>query len=574
MQKIIVRKPNEDTSWDVNDLHPLLKRIYLNRGIKSASELEYGIEHLLSYENLCGIDAAIACLWQALEKQQHILIIGDYDADGATSTALAVKALKALGYQRVSYLVPNRFKYGYGLTPEIAITAARSNPDLIITVDNGISSCNGVAMAKQLGSKILITDHHLPSENLPEADAIVNPNQYGDQFASKNLAGVGVIFYVMLALRKFLRDQEWFTTQGIPEPNMASFLDLVALGTVADIVNLDKNNRILIQQGLCRIRSGKCCAGIKALLEVAKRNHKRTTASDLGYVLGPRLNAAGRMDDMALGIECLLADDRNTALEIAKQLNTLNDERRAIEVDMQQQAARELNNLQLDKELPTGLCLYDANWHQGVIGILASRIKDRLHRPVIAFAKIDDNEIKGSARSIFGLHIRDVLDAIAAQNPELITKFGGHAMAAGLSLQLDKYNEFCAAFDQEVSKHLSSENLHKQIYVDGELTEEELCLDTAKLLRDAGPWGQGFPEPVFVDTFNIAQQYLVGNKHLKLMLNLPNNSQTIEAIAFNIDTEKWPNYQCNKIRTAYRLDVNAYRSVSNLQLIIEYLEAV
>ncbi|KPJ68185.1 MAG: ssDNA exonuclease RecJ [Coxiella sp. DG_40] len=574
MQKIIVRKPTEGNGWDVKDLHPLLRRIYLNRGIKSSSELEYGTEHLLSYENLCGIDAAITCLWQALKKQQHILIIGDYDADGATSTALAVKTLKAFGYQQVSYLVPNRFKYGYGLTPEIAITAARSNPDLIITVDNGISSCEGVAMATQLGSKVLITDHHLPSENLPEADAIVNPNQHGDKFESKNLAGVGVIFYVMLALRKFLRDQEWFTTQEIPEPNMASFLDLVALGTVADIVNLDKNNRILVQQGLCRIRAGKCCAGIKALLQIAKRNYKRTIASDLGYVLGPRLNAAGRLDDMSLGIECLLEDDANKALEIARQLNTLNNERRVIEVDMHQQAARELNNLQLDKELPIGLCLYDANWHQGVIGILASRIKDRLHRPVIAFAKVDDNEIKGSARSISGLHIRDVLNAVAAQNPELINKFGGHAMAAGLSLQLDKYNDFCAAFDQEVSKYLSPENLDKQIYVDGELTEEELCLDTAKLLRDAGPWGQGFPEPIFVGTFNIVQQYLVGNKHLKLMLNLPDNSQTIEAIAFNIDSDKWPNYQCNRICIAYRLDVNEYRSVSNLQLIIEYLEAV
>lgn len=573
MQKIIVRKPVEDVSWDVNNLHPLLKRIYLNRGIKSSAEFEYDVEHLLSYENLSGMNAAITCVWQAIEKQQHILIIGDYDADGATSTALAIKALKAFGHQRVSYLVPNRFKYGYGLTPEIAITAARKNPDLIITVDNGISSCKGVEMAKQLGSKVLITDHHLPSENLPEADAIVNPNQYGDQFASKNLAGVGVIFYVMLALRKFLRDQQWFTTCGIPEPNMASFLDLVALGTVADIVNLDKNNRILVQQGLCRIRAGKCCAGIKALLQIAKRNYKRTIASDLGYVLGPRLNAAGRLDDMSLGIECLLTDDKNKALETAKQLNTLNEERRAIEVNMQQQATRELNNLQLDKELPTGLCLYDANWHQGVIGILASRIKDRLHRPVIAFAKIDDNEIKGSARSVFGVHIRDVLDAIAAQNPELITKFGGHAMAAGLSLQLDKYNDFRAVFDQEVSKHLSPESLHKQIYVDGELTKQELCLDTAKLLRDAGPWGQGFPEPAFVGTFNIVQQYLVGNKHLKLMLSLPNNGQMVEAIAFNVDTEKWPNYQCNSIHTAYRLDVNEYRSAC-LQLIIEYLEAL
>ena len=573
MKKIIIRKPPEQAQLDADDISPLLKRIYLSRGITTKEELEYNLENLLSYENFSGMEQAVNCLWDAFANKQQVLVIGDYDADGATSTVLAVKALQAFGLPQVDFLVPNRFEYGYGLTPEIAVVAARKNPDLIITVDNGISSCAGVATAKQLGSKVIITDHHLPGKELPEADAIVNPNQAQDQFASKNLAGVGVIFYVMLALRKFLREKDWFKSQQIPEPNMASFLDLVALGTVADIVSLDKNNRILIQNGLQRIRAGKCRPGLKALLKIAKRNYKEAVASDLGYALGPRLNAAGRLDDMSLGIECLLSENEDDAYKIAAQLNDLNDERRSIEVDMRQQAIRELDRLQLDKELPLGLCLYDERWHQGVVGILASRLKDRLHRPVVTFAKVDDNEIKGSARSVSGLHIRNIIDTIAAQNPGLITKFGGHAMAAGLNLQVDKYEDFRAAFAEEVSKHLTPEDLHGQIYTDGELSNEDFCLANAELLRNAGPWGQGFPEPTFVNTFDIVQQRIVGQKHLKLTLKLANTDQLINAIAFNVDLKSWPNLRCEKLYAAYRVDINEYRERRDLQLILEHMEA-
>jgi single-stranded-DNA-specific exonuclease len=574
MKKIIIRKPPEQAQLDADDLPLLLKRIYVNRGIKTKDEMEYKLENLLSYDDLSGIEQAVNCLWEAFTNKQQVLVLGDYDADGATSTALAVKALRAFGLQQVDYLVPNRFEYGYGLTPEIAVVAARKNPDLIVTVDNGISSYAGVATAKQLGSKVIITDHHLPGDMLPEADAIVNPNQPQDQFASENLAGVGVIFYVMLALRKFLREKEWFSSQEIPEPNMANFLDLVALGTVADIVNLDKNNRILVQNGLHRIRAGKCRPAIKALLKVAKRNYEQAVASDLGYALGPRLNAAGRLDDMSLGIECLLADTEEDASKMAVQLNDLNEERRSIEIDMRQQAIRELDRLQLDKELPLGLCLYDETWHQGVVGILASRLKDRLHRPVVTFAKINDNEIKGSARSISGLHIRNIIDTIAAQNAGLITKFGGHAMAAGLNLQIDKYKDFQLAFEQEISKHLTSEDLHDQIYTDGELTAQELSFTNAELVRNAGPWGQGFPEPTFINTFDIVQQHIVGQKHLKLILKLADTEQLINAIAFNVDLENWPNPRCERISAAYRLDINEYRDRRDLQLVLEHMEAI
>ncbi len=573
MKKIVIRKPQEETQLDGEEIAPLLKRIYINRGIKTKSEIEYSLENLLSYENLLGTTEAVNCLWEALVNKQQVLIIGDYDADGAASTALAIRALQAFGFQQVDYVVPNRFEYGYGLTPEIAVVAARKNPDLIITVDNGISSIEGVAAAKQLGSRVIITDHHLPGDALPEADAIVNPNQPNDQFASKNLAGVGAVFYVMLALRKFLRGQNWFVSQNIPEPNMASFLDLVALGTIADIVSLDQNNRILVQNGLNRIRAGKCIPAIKTLLKVGKRNFASTGANDLGFILAPRLNAAGRLDDMSLGIECLLTDNEDEAYKIALQLNDLNDERRSIEAEMRRQAIRELDKVRLDRELPLGLCLYDENWHQGVVGILASRLKDRLQRPVVTFAKINDNEIKGSARSVPGLHIRNVIDAIAVKNPGLITKFGGHAMAAGISLATEKYHDFRIAFELEISRHLQRENLRDKIYTDGELSAAELCFANAELVHNAGPWGQDFPEPIFFNTFNIVQQRLVGQKHLKLVLKLKDAEQAVSAIAFNIDLKNWPNERCNTISAAYRLDINEYNKRRDLQLIIEYMEA-
>lgn len=571
MEKIIVRRAIEKTSFAEN-LHPLLKRIYAARGITSEEQLARTLDNLIPFSCLSEINKAIHYLEQALKQQQHIMIIGDFDADGATSTALAVSALQSFGAQHVSYLVPNRFEYGYGLTPEIVAVAQKKNPQLIITVDNGISSAAGVAYAKQLGMNVIITDHHLPGAQLPQADAIVNPNQITDEFPSKHLAGVGVIFYVMLALRSHLREINWFAQQNISEPNMAQFLDLVALGTVADVVMLDKNNRILVQQGLQRIRAGKIRPGMRALLEVAGRGLENLTASDLGFVVGPRLNAAGRLDDMSLGIECLLCENINQAREMAVQLDTLNRERQAIEIQMQQQAQQILNNLHFNDKLPTGLCLYNENWHQGVIGILASRIKDQLHRPVIAFANVNEHELKGSARSVSGVHIRDVLAEIAARYPDLITKFGGHAMAAGLSLQKDLYTTFSQIFNEEICRHLDADQLQGKIHSDGELTVDELSLEVAELLRDAGPWGQGFAEPIFDGIFNLLEQRIVGQRHLKMVLGLNANEKLLDAIAFNIDLKKWPNHRCEKIFIAYRLDINEFRGFKKIQLLIEHLE--
>ncbi|MDE2088781.1 MAG: single-stranded-DNA-specific exonuclease RecJ, partial [Gammaproteobacteria bacterium] len=463
------------------------------------------------------------------------------------------------------------FEYGYGLTPEIVAVAAQQSPDLIITVDNGISSLDGVAAARALGIQVLITDHHLPGVRLPEADAIVNPNLPDDVFPSKHLAGVGVIFYVLAALRARLREESWFTRMGTAEPNLAQFLDLVALGTVADVVPLDHNNRILVDQGLQRIRAGQCCAGVLALLEVAGRRRENLVAADLGYAVAPRLNAAGRLQDMSLGIECLLCDDPQAARTMARRLDELNRDRREIETEMQDQALAALAALDLDPErLPVGLCLFDERWHQGVIGILAARIKERLHRPVIAFAPAGTDEIKGSARSVSGLHIRDALDAVAAGNPGLITRFGGHAMAAGLSLTRERLPAFSDAFDREVRRHLSGDDLRGVIHSDGELTETELSLELAELLRAAGPWGQGFPEPVFDGVFEVVNRRVVGERHLKLQLRSSRASSCIDAIAFNA-AEPAP-AEGERVCIAYRLDVNDYRGLRSLQLIVEHLE--
>lgn len=554
--------------------HPLLQRLYVARGIQSTQELEHGLEHLLSFHLLMGIEQMVAHLYAALLHQQHILVLGDFDADGATSCALAVSALKRFGAQQVSYLVPNRFEYGYGLTPEIVDVAVQRNPQIIITVDNGISSVAGVAHAQQLGIKVLITDHHLAGEQLPQADAIVNPNQPGDNFPSKNLAGVGVIFYVMLALRSYLREKNWFEAQGIAEPNMAEYLDLVALGTVADVVPLDRNNRILVQQGLKRLRAQKNRVGIQALLQVANRQNNRLVAGDLGFAVAPRLNAAGRLQDMSLGIECLLTNDLTAALQMAQQLDQLNKERRAIEDTMQQQAIAALANIQLTQNLPLGICLHDSSWHQGVIGIIASRIKDRVHRPVIAFAQVSDTELKGSARSIAGLHIRDALDAIAKRHPTLIRKFGGHAMAAGLSLHPQHYQAFSAAFAEQVAQQVSTEDLQHCIISDGELTELDMTIEVAHLLRDAGPWGQAFPEPLFDNVFYVHDQYIVGGKHLKMSLSVTEHGDMLDAIAFFVDVEKWPNHRAQKIHAAYRLDINEYQGRKKLQLLLEELTVV
>ena len=569
--KIIRRAPTGAEGF-LTDLHPVLQRIYLTRQVASRQELEKSLDRLIPPIQLKGIDEASTLLAETLRQQERILIVADFDADGATSCALGLRALRSLGAADVRYLVPNRFEFGYGLTPEIVALAAQQQPDLIITVDNGISSNEGVKAARSLGIDVLITDHHLPGVSLPEATVIVNPNQPNDFFPSKNLAGVGVIFYVMLALRARLRASGWFTERNIAEPNLSRLLDLVALGTVADVVPLDANNRVLVAQGLKRINQGQAGAGIEALLRIAGRQPRRVTAMDLGYIVGPRLNAAGRLTDMSLGIECLLTDDAAAAHAMAQQLDALNRERRSIEAAMQRQAVAEMEGLKLDMTaLPRGLCLFHESWHQGVIGIVAARIKERAHRPVIAFAPVSDTEMKGSARSVPGLHIRDALDAIAARHPQLLRKFGGHAMAAGLTLERQHFDAFRVAFDAEVSRHLSEDDLQGKIVSDGELTPDEVSLPVAELLRAAGPWGQGFPEPLFDGWFDVASQRVVGEKHLKLALRLPGVEKTLDAIAFNSVRDGKP-LAYARIRAAFKLDVNEYQGYRSLQLILEHLE--
>jgi len=575
-RKIIRRQPPKQLPEWVAHLHPVISKIYMTRGIKSATELDCGLTQLLPYQHLLGIEKAAKYLAQAIMQQQKILVVGDFDADGATSTAVAICALRAFGAQHINYLVPNRFEFGYGLTPELVAVAAEMQPDVIVTVDNGIANNAGVAAAKAAGITVIITDHHLPGLELPMADAIVNPCQSNDIFPSKCLAGVGVIFYVMLAVRAALREANWFADANVPEPNMSQFLDLVALGTVADLVPLDHNNRILVRQGIQKIRSGKARPGIRALLAVAGRAHERVTTVDLGFIVGPRLNAAGRLTDMSLGIECLLSDDLNHARELATQLSMLNEERRQIEQKMQQQAFAELDKLmnlenQLNK-LPFGICLFDENWHQGVIGLLASRLKDKLHRPIIAFATGQGDELKGSARSIPGLHIRDTLADIAAKYPELLKKFGGHAMAAGLTIHRNTYPKFAEIFAEEVNKHLAGKNLDNELHSDGELTGDDFCLELAEALREAGPWGQAFPEPIFDGRFRLLQQWLVGGKHLKMVLGLTESNKQIDAIAFNINLNNWPNHRLQHAHIAYRLDINEYLGRKNIQLIVEQLE--
>ncbi len=557
---------------DLGDLPPLLTRLYAARGVQSAVELDKGLAKLIPYQQLMGIDAAVALLVQALEQRQRILIVGDFDADGATASTVGVLGLRALGAAHVDYLVPNRFEYGYGLTPEIVAVALEREPQLLLTVDNGISSVEGVAAAKAAGLNVLVTDHHLPGPELPAADAIVNPNQHGCTFPSKALAGVGVIFYVLLALRAKLRELDWFTRAGIKEPNLAELLDLVALGSVADVVPLDANNRILVHQGLARIRAGRARAGLRAVLEVAGRPAERITSTDLGFILGPRLNAAGRLDDMSLGIECLLCEDEALARDMAVQLDQLNQDRKAIEQGMQREALAQLKDLPLDT-LPFGLCLFEADWHQGVIGILASRLKERYHRPTIAFADAGDGVLKGSARSVPGFHIRDALDAVAAKNPGLISKFGGHAMAAGLSLPQENFPAFAAAFDTEVRRHLQEDDLTGRLLSDGALAVEEFHLELARALRNAGPWGQHFPEPLFHGVFQVVQQRVVGERHLKVVLKSECGSVQLDGIAFGVDREVWPNPTVRWVELAYKLDVNEYRGQETVQLMIAHIAA-
>ena len=572
----IVTRPFDLSGCDFADqLDPLLQRIYQSRGIDSQASLDRRLNCLPEPQSMTGLDAATQRLVTAAKKQQSVLIVGDFDADGATSSALMVLGLRAMGFQSVDFLVPNRFDYGYGLTPEIVDLAAEKSPDLIITVDNGISSVEGVARANKLAIEVIVTDHHLPGTQLPDAVAIVNPNQQGCDFPSKNLAGVGVAFYLLIALRTELRQQQWFDQQQIAEPNLSQWLDLVALGTVADVVPLDQVNRALVHQGLLRIRSGHSRPGIQALLRIAGKNPARLVATDLGFALGPRLNAAGRLDDISLGIQCLLCDDPQQALHTAQALDELNQDRKSIETGMQQQALAIVEQLGLDdKSMPAALCLFQPDWHQGVVGLLASRIKEKYHRPVVAFARGDNGDLKGSCRSIPGLHIRDTLDAVATQNPGLITKFGGHAMAAGLSLSEDKLSEFEQAFEQQVAQLVTEDDLQARLITDGCLEAQQLSMHTAEMLRDAGPWGQLFPEPCFQGDFRIVQQRIVGERHLKLVLAPHNQPEiAIDAIWFNIDTARWPNPEAETVHCVYRLDINEFRGLESLQLMVQHLQA-
>lgn len=555
-------------------LHPVLRRVYAARNVCGSADLEQGLSELHPPHLLSNIDAAVQLLADLLMADGRILIVGDFDADGATSTALAIRALRAMGAAEVDYLVPNRFDFGYGLSPELVQAARARRPDIIITVDNGVSSIAGVAAANAAGIRVVVTDHHLPGRQLPDAAVIVNPNLPGDPFPSKSLAGVGVIFYVMLALRSYLRSVGWFTAREIPEPRLAHLLDLVALGTVADMAVLDRNNRILLEQGLRRMRADQACPGILALLEVAGRSRHRLVAADLGFAVGPRLNAAGRLEDMSQGIECLLTDCPETALTIARELDALNRQRREIEQEMQQQALASLDILQAEfaaASLPHGLCLLDASWHQGVIGILASRIKQRLHRPVIAFAPAADGKLRGSARSVPGLHIRDLLERISSRYPGLVVKFGGHAMAAGLTLRERDYDQFRMAFAAAVAEMASEDAFERIILTDGELEPEELNMSLAQALRVAGPWGQGFPEPLFEGIFTVVDCRVVGESHVRFRLRMPQNETVVDAIAFSAVQHGWDSVQ-GAVRLAFRLDVNEFRGQQSLQLVVEYLE--
>lgn len=575
LKTVLRRRPPAEDCALPDTLPPLLRRLYAQRGVKQSEELERGLRGLLDYRLLNGIDGAVDLLQRALADRLRIVVVGDFDADGATSTALTVLALRGMGADDVQYLVPNRFEDGYGLSPEVVEQAARRGAQLIVTVDNGISSHAGVGDAHRRGIAVLVTDHHLPGETLPAADAIINPNLPDCAFPSKALAGVGVAFYLMMALFVRLRDGGWFGRRALAEPKLTELLDLVALGTVADVVPLDANNRILVSQGLNRIRAGKCRPGIRALLEVANRDADKLVASDLGFAIGPRLNAAGRLDDMSIGVALLLCDDIVQARMQAGDLDALNQTRREIEAGMQEEALRLCEQLEARREaLPFGVAMYHPQWHQGVVGILASRIKERFHRPVIAFAPAGDGLLKGSGRSIPGLHLRDALERLDTLYPGLMLKFGGHAMAAGLSLDEARFEEFRARFGELVGEWLDASQLEGVIWSDGELAPPELCLSTAEMLRDAGPWGQAFPEPTFDGRFRILQPRLLKGRHLKAMfepLDGEGYRPLLDGIAFNVDTALWPDPSVKDVRLAYRLDVNHYNDKRSLQLLIQHL---
>lgn len=556
-------------NFSAANLSPVLARVYSARGIKHADELELHLAGLLPYHSLKDIDKAVDALLPVVTAGKRLLVVGDFDADGATSTAVAIRALHMMGAQQVDYLVPNRFDFGYGLSPELVEVAVSMQPDLIMTVDNGIASVAGVKAANKAGIPVVVTDHHLPGNDLPDALAIVNPNQKGCDFPSKAACGCAVVFYLMLALRARLTELNKFNGQ---PPNLAILLDLVGLATVADVVPLDRNNRIIVEQGLRRIRAGRGQVGVNSLLRVAGRNPRNLVASDLGFAIGPRINAAGRLDDMSLGIECLLTDDQARADDIASELDGFNKDRRQIEQAMQEEALVLLEKTAEFSGDEAGVCLVHPQWHQGVIGILASRIKDKLYRPVIAFSQVDNGQYKGSARSIPGLHIRDALDLVDREIPGVILKFGGHAMAAGLSLAAGQFELFKITFNNVCRQLLSDDQLNQTLETDGELTAHEMSLELAEALRWGGPWGQAFPEPTFAGEFRLVQQRIVAERHLKMVLQPKNSDLAIDAIWFGIDTTRWPDYQRELVSCVYQLDVNEFRGNKNIQLIIRHLE--
>ncbi|HCU0190265.1 TPA: single-stranded-DNA-specific exonuclease RecJ [Citrobacter koseri] len=572
-QQIQLRRREADETAELPaDLPPLLRRLYASRDVRSAQELERSVKGMLPWQQLSGVEKAVEILYNAFREGTRIVVVGDFDADGATSTALSVLGMRSLGCNNISYLVPNRFEDGYGLSPEVVDQAHARGAQMIVTVDNGISSHTGVEHARALGIPVVVTDHHLPGDTLPDAEAIINPNLRDCDFPSKSLAGVGVAFYLMLALRTFLRDKGWFDERGITPPNLAELLDLVALGTVADVVPLDANNRILTWQGLSRIRAGKCRPGIKALLEVSNRDPQKLAASDLGFALGPRLNAAGRLDDMSVGVALLLCDNIGEARVLANELDALNQTRKEIEQGMQAEALTLCEKLERSREtLPGGLAMYHPEWHQGVVGILASRIKERFHRPVIAFAPAGDGTLKGSGRSIQGLHMRDALERLDTLFPGMMLKFGGHAMAAGLSLEEAQFEHFQQRFGELVTEWLDPSLLQGEVVSDGPLSVAEMTMEVAQLLRDAGPWGQMFPEPLFDGRFRLLQQRLVGERHLKVMVEPVGGGPLLDGIAFNVDTACWPDNGVREVQLAYKLDINEFRGNRSLQLIIDHL---
>ncbi len=567
----IKRRSNNIVKQPSLGLPNFLEKIFYNRGVTCKSDIDLQLKSLIPISSLYNSINAAKVIADFLSDNKKILIIGDFDADGASSCTLAILAIKAMGYNNIDFLIPNRFEFGYGLTSEIVEQAKKKSPDLIITVDNGISSIDGVNTANKAGIKVIITDHHLPGKQLPEASVIVNPNQKNDAFKSKSLAGVGVIFYVMTALKKELIKRGWFDRKEIKVPDISDFLDLVALGTIADLVPLDTNNRILVKYGLNLIKIGKARPGILALLKISSRNFKKISADDIGFAIAPRLNAAGRLASMSLGIQCLLADDYDEALQFAVKLDALNRDRKEIEKHMKNKSEEILKNFQFSKEdIPWGICLFQESWHQGVIGILASRVKERYHRPTIIFAPGDNNQLKGSARSINGFHIKNALDQLAILYPELLQKYGGHAMAAGMTINKKNYDKFSKAFDTITKSFLAEEEIDPYVLSDGPLPIDQISLETASIIENLGPWGQAFKEPLFDDTFIISDCKKLKEQHWKLLLKHESSSQLFNAIAFNMVND-WPKLP-EKARFVFKLKINEWDNKNTLQLFVEHID--